>query len=84
MASRDSNQLNIRVEEEIKKEFIQKAKADGTSATELLVTYMKQYLGKQPKSSEEEWLPKLEEKLEERFASFEREMLARLQTALGE
>lgn len=45
---------------------------------------MKQYLGKQPKNSEEEWLPKLEEKLEERFASFEKEMLARLQTALGE
>jgi len=42
MAARDSNQLNIRVEEEIKKEFIQKAKADGTSATEILVTYMKQ------------------------------------------
>ncbi|MHC5825571.1 MAG: hypothetical protein ACYT04_59400 [Nostoc sp.] len=84
MAARDSNQLNIRVEEEIKKEFIQKAKADGTSATELLVTYMKRYLGKQPKSNEEELLPKLEEMLEERFASFEKDMIARFQITLGE
>lgn len=81
--ARDSNQLNIRVEEDIKKEFIQKAKENGTTATDLLVTYMKQYLGKQLKSSEEEWLPKLEEKLEERLASFEKEMLTKLQVALG-
>ena len=45
-SDRNSNQLTIRVKEEIKKEFILKAKANGTNATELLVTYMKQYLGK--------------------------------------
>lgn len=82
--ARDSNQLNIRVEEEIKKEFIAKAKEEGTTATELLVNYMKQYLGKHNKSAEDELLPKLEEKIEQRLASFEQEIMAKLQVAMGE
>ncbi|WP_017317859.1 hypothetical protein [Mastigocladopsis repens] len=51
---RDSNQLNIRVDEEIKKAFIRKAKEEGTTATDLLVNYMKQYLGILPNSPSDE------------------------------
>jgi hypothetical protein len=39
------DQLNIRVSKEVKKAFIQKAKENHTSATELLVRYMEEYLG---------------------------------------
>jgi seryl-tRNA synthetase len=37
-------QLNIRVAAELKEAFIQKAKEDGTTATDLIVGFMKQYL----------------------------------------
>ena len=39
------NQLNIRVDAELKRAFIDLAKANGTTATELLVGFMRQYLG---------------------------------------
>ncbi len=38
-------QLNIRVPVELKEAFIQKAKEDGTTATDLIVGFMQQYLG---------------------------------------
>lgn len=38
------SQLNIRIDEELKNAFIKKAKENNTSATELLIEYMKQYL----------------------------------------
>ncbi len=38
-------QLNIRVPLELKEAFIQKAKEDGTTATDLIVGFMQQYLG---------------------------------------
>lgn len=44
MSSSD-NQLNIRVDGELKRAFIDRAKAEGTTATELLVSFMRQYLG---------------------------------------
>lgn len=44
MSSSD-NQLNIRVDAELKRAFIDRAKAEGTTATKLLVGFMKQYLG---------------------------------------
>lgn len=40
-----SGQLNIRVDDELKRAFIDKAKADNTTATDLLVGFMRQYLG---------------------------------------
>jgi hypothetical protein len=42
-------QLNIRVPLELKEAFIQKAKEDGTTATDLIVGFMQQYLGIEPK-----------------------------------
>ncbi len=49
-----SDQLNIRVDKEIKKAFIEKAKENGTTATDLLVNYMKEYLGLASGGSSEE------------------------------
>ena len=43
--SSSNDQLNIRVDVELKHAFIELAKVNGTSATALLVGYMKQYLG---------------------------------------
>lgn len=40
-----SGQLNIRVDDELKRAFIDKAKVDNTTATDLLVSFMRQYLG---------------------------------------
>ena len=40
-----SGQLNIRVDDELKRAFINKAKSDGSTATDLLVEFMRQYLG---------------------------------------
>lgn len=40
-----AGQLNIRVDDELKRAFIDKAKADGSTATDLLVGFMRQYLG---------------------------------------
>lgn len=40
-----SGQLNIRVDDELKRAFIDKAKVDNTTATDLLVGFMRQYLG---------------------------------------
>lgn len=40
-----SGQLNIRVDDELKRAFIDKAKLDNTTATDLLVGFMRQYLG---------------------------------------
>lgn len=39
------DQLNIRVDKDIKKAFIEKAKENGTTATDLLTSFMKEYLG---------------------------------------
>jgi len=41
-------QLNIRVPLGLKEVFIQKAKEDGTTATDLIVGFMQQYLGIEP------------------------------------
>ena len=38
-------QLNIRIDDDLKKNFIDRAKAEGTTATDLLVGFMRQYLG---------------------------------------
>ena len=43
-----TSQLNIRVALELKEAFIQKAKEDGTTATDLIVGFMQQYLGIEP------------------------------------
>jgi|GEM_PF-3392359 transcriptional regulator NrdR family protein len=64
---RDSNQLNIRVDEDIKKAFILKAKEKNTSATELLVSFMKKYLGMEEKGVDDEKLEKLINELENRL-----------------
>lgn len=65
--TKDSNQLNIRVDEDIKKAFITKAKEKNTSATELLVSFMKKYLGVEEKGLEDEKLEKLKNDLRNEF-----------------
>ena len=72
-------QLNIRVPVELKEAFIQKAKEDGTTATDLIVGFMQQYLGIEPKkpitrlaSAEiDSRLSELEERLAARIAVLE-------------
>jgi len=72
-------QLNIRVDQELKEAFIAKAKEDGTTATDLIVGFMQQYLGIEPTkpvagfSSVEidSRLSELEKRLSERIAALE-------------
>jgi antitoxin component of RelBE/YafQ-DinJ toxin-antitoxin module len=55
-------QLNIRIDEELKEAFIKKAKERNTSATELLIEYMKQYLAT-PYKNESQKIEELEKRL---------------------
>jgi hypothetical protein len=72
-------QLNIRVPLELKEAFIQKAKEDGTTATDLIVGFMQNYLGIEPKKSVaglastevDSRLSELEERLSARIAALE-------------
>lgn len=67
-------QLNIRVDQELKEAFIAKAKEDGTTATDLIVGFMQQYLGIEPKKPVAEVdtrLSELEERLSARIAALE-------------
>lgn len=79
------NQLNIRVDGELKRTFIERAKADGTNATELLVGFMKEYLGIQsddPATSIGAIEANLRERLEERLTEIESRLEARLEERL--
>jgi predicted nucleic acid-binding Zn-ribbon protein len=64
-----NDQLNIRVDRELKDAFIQKAKRNRTSATELIISYMEEYLGmRNPGSSleaEVQAIKARQEKIEE-------------------
>jgi predicted HicB family RNase H-like nuclease len=55
-------QLNIRIDDELKEAFIRKAKENSTSATELLIDYMKEYLAS-PQKSESQKIDELERRL---------------------
>lgn len=75
-----AEQFNFRVETELKKAFIEKARENGTTASELLVNFMQQYLGIEPKkpvvmtlaSTEiDSRLSELEKRLSERIAALE-------------
>ncbi len=45
-----SEQFNFRVDSELKEAFIKKARDNGTTASELLVGFMQQYLGIETRS----------------------------------
>ncbi len=72
-------QLNIRVDQELKEAFIGKAKENGTTATDLIVGFMQQYLGIEPKkpvagvnaTEIDTRLSELEQRLSERIAVLE-------------
>lgn len=72
-------QLNIHVPVELKEAFIAKAKEDGTTATDLIVGFMQQYLGIEPRkpvtvlaSTEvDSRLDELEQRLEARIVALE-------------
>jgi antitoxin component of RelBE/YafQ-DinJ toxin-antitoxin module len=55
-------QLNIRIDDELKDAFIKKAKENNSSATELLIEYMKQYLAS-PQKTESQKIEDLEKRL---------------------
>lgn len=78
---RDSNQLNIRVDEDIKKAFISKAKEKNTSATELLVSFMKKYLGVEEEGIDDE---RLERRLNELRNEFHQELAKLKSEYVGE
>ena len=72
-------QLNIRVPVDLKEAFIQKAKEDGTTATDLIIGFMEQYLGIESRSPVQVAIPtnidsrlsELEQRLSERIAALE-------------
>jgi hypothetical protein len=73
-----AEQFNFRVETELKKAFLEKARENGTTASELLVGFMESYLGIEPKkpimlaSTEVDTrLADLEERLSARIAALE-------------
>lgn len=80
-------QLNIRVPLELKEAFIQKAKEDGTTATDLLVGFMQQYLGIEPSKPVagvnaveiDTRLSELEQRLSERIAALEEQQRGKSQ-----
>ncbi len=52
--SDESSQLNIRMDRELKNAFIKKARENETTVTDLIVAYAKEYLGLEPKKSNDE------------------------------
>ena len=71
MRQQQNGQLNIRTNNELKQAFIEKAKEDGTTATELMNKFMREYLNnnvsfEQPDSKE---LKDLEVRLTSRFTN---------------
>lgn len=72
-------QLNIRVSLELKEAFIQKAKENGTTATDLMVGFMQQYLGIESSKPVQVAIPtdidkrlsELEQRLSKRIAALE-------------
>jgi antitoxin component of RelBE/YafQ-DinJ toxin-antitoxin module len=82
-------QLNIRVDQELKEAFIAKAKEDGTTATDLIVGFMQQYLGIEPKRpiagvnavEIDTRLSELEQRLSDRIAALEVQRGKSLKTA---
>jgi predicted HicB family RNase H-like nuclease len=82
-------QLNIRVDQELKEAFIAKAKEDGTTATDLIIGFMQQYLGIEPKRpiagvntvEIDTRLSELEQRLSDRIAALEEQRGKSLKTA---
>ncbi len=82
-------QLNIRVPLELKEAFIQKAKEDGTTATDLIIGFMQQYLGIEPSKPVaglasvdiDKRLSELEQRLSERIAALEEQLPGKSQRA---
>lgn len=82
-------QLNIRVPVELKEAFIAKAKEEGTTATDLIIGFMEQYLGVEPSkpvqviasSDIDNRLAELEKRLGERIAALEEQSLGKHQRA---
>lgn len=55
-------QLNIRIDDELNSAFIKKSRKNNTSATELLIKYIKQYLAT-PHKGESHYIEELEKRL---------------------
>ncbi|KYC41689.1 hypothetical protein WA1_16755 [Scytonema hofmannii PCC 7110] len=82
-------QLNIRVDDKLKREFIEKARHNGTTATDVLVEYMRQYIALPHQKTEAEKIEELERKLAkvDELARVDEELairLSRVEQVLGE
>jgi antitoxin component of RelBE/YafQ-DinJ toxin-antitoxin module len=69
-------QLNIRVPLELKEAFIQKAKEDGTTATDLIIGFMQQYLGIEPSKPVQVAIPI---DIDSRLSELEQRLAARIE-----
>jgi predicted nucleic acid-binding Zn-ribbon protein len=84
-----AEQFNFRVETELKKAFLEKARENGTTASELLVEFMQRYLGIEPKYTRaavdtteiDNRLSEIEERLSARIAALEEAMLGKQKRA---
>lgn len=73
------DQMNFRVDKDLKQRFIDRAREKGTSASELFVDYMKQYLGEAPiQTSGADVEALINERIDVRLAEFEQRMGERL------
>lgn len=68
----NKNQLNIRCPADLKTRFIEAAKENGTSASELIIDFMRQYLGEvSAERLEIDVKTLIDKRIDERLAEFE-------------
>ena len=87
-----SDQLNIRCDKDLKAAFIAQAKTNGTTATDLIVDFMRQYLGLESSDRVPRGVSKvnpaeiedlIDSRLDVRLASLRLELLAEVEGKLA-
>ena len=68
-------QFNIRIDSDLKERFLEKAKQEGFTGSDLIVRWVKTYLGEMPETS----LPAATQYLDERVGEVESELRARIE-----
>ncbi len=75
-----AEQFNFRVETELKRAFIEKARENGTTASELLVSFMQEYLGIEPTKPVQAIIPN---DIDNRLSKLEQRLSARIEALEG-
>lgn len=75
-----AEQFNFRVETELKRAFIEKARENGTTASELLVSFMQEYLGIEPIKPVQAIIPN---DIDNRLSELEQRLSARIEALEG-